>query len=389
MRSDVADIALASLAPGCEVRAVVGRADLWAFVEFPYALHRCEPLWVPPLRSEQRRLLDRKANPFYDFGDTGLFVARRRGKVVGRIAAVDNPRHRAAHGDDQGFFGLFECIDDPGVAAALFDAVAGWLRNRQLSSMQGPVNFSTNYECGMLIHGFDLPPSIQMPYNPVYYPGLMEACGFTGAMDLWAWELPIALHENARIMRLARYPETRPEIRIRPLALDDFDAEAATIRDIYNAAWEQNWGFTPMTAREFEALAKQLRPLLRSELGAVAEFSGKPVGFSLVLPDLAPALAAANGRLHTCGIPLGLVRLLRARRGLDRVRVIATGMLEEYRNQGIDLLMSTELCRAARRLGYQTAEVSWVLAENDRANRVLGLAGAHLTKKYRIFERPV
>ncbi|MFF2848796.1 GNAT family N-acetyltransferase [Streptomyces sp. NPDC058001] len=371
-----------------DVKAVRTRADRSAFIGFPHVLHRHEPMWVPPLRGDQRRLMDRGSHPFYEFGEARFFLARRDGRVVGRIAAVHNPNHNRFHDSKDGFFGLFDCVDDPDAAEALFTAAASWLRTRGLETLLGPVSLSTNYECGVLTEGFDLRPAVQMPYNPSYYPQLMSDCGFTTAMELLAWELPATVHENQRLLRLLRSGRDWG-VRIRPLDLRNFAAESDLVKEVYNAAWERNWGFSPMTDREFGALAQQLRPLLRPGLGMVAEVHGEPAGVALALPDFAPALAAANGRLHTWGIPLGLVRLLRARRRLDRVRAMVLGVREEYRGRGIELLLGMEVSRAAQRLGYPVIEASWTLADNYRANRTMKLIGARVTKKYGICQRPL
>ncbi|MFJ6573281.1 GNAT family N-acetyltransferase [Streptomyces sp. NPDC091292] len=371
-----------------DVAVVRTRADRSAFIGFPHVLHRHEPLWVPPLRSEQRKLMDRGSHPFYEFGRAEFFLVRRGGRVVGRIAAVDNPNHNLFHGTKDGFFGLFDCVDDPGAAEALFTAAASWLRERGLVTLLGPVSPSTNYECGLLTEGFDLRPAVQMPYNPPHYPGLMSGCGFTTATDMLAWELPTTVHEDSKLLRLLRSGSDRG-IRVRPLNLRNFAAESDVVKEIYNSAWERNWGFSPMTDREFHALAQQLRPLLRPGLGVVAEVRGEPAGFALAVPDFAPALAAANGRLHTWGIPLGLLRLLHASRRLDRVRAVVLGVREECRGRGIELFLGMELSRVAQRLGYPVMEASWMLADNHRANRTMKLAGARVIKKYRIYQRPL
>lgn len=370
-----------------EVTPADSRRDRADFLEFPYRLHRKERLWVPPLRAEQRRLLDQRTHPFFDFGSVQPFLARQDGRVVGRVAAVRDTRSEE-HGEaGRGFFGLFDCVDSPPVADALFVAVSSWLRGHGLSSVLGPVNFSTNYECGLLTEGFDQQPAVQMPYNPDYYPGLMAACEFRTAAELLAWEAPTTVHENEALLRLVRHAQHRGGIRVRPLNLRDFDAEAVRMREIYHRAWEHNWGFIPMTNREFDHMVRQWRRLVEPELCLIAEVDGSPAAFCLALPDLSPALAAAKGRLHTYGFPLGLVRLLKARRRLGRVRVVALGVLEEYRNRGIELLLLTEGSRAAQRLGYHSAEASWILAENDRANRRMPLGGARISKRYQLYER--
>lgn len=372
-----------------EVTPADSRKDRAAFLEFPYQLHRGERMWVPPLRSEQRRLLDRRNHPFYDFGRVQPFLARQNGRVVGRVAAVRDTRSERYGEAGRGFFGLFDCIDSSPVAEALFGSVTDWLRGHGLKSVLGPVNFSTNYECGLLTEGFDQQPAVQMPYNPVYYPGLMAACEFRTAMELLAWEIPIQAHENEDIMRLVRHVQRHSGARVRPLNLRDFDGDAKQLMKMYHRAWERNWGFVAMTDREFEYMVRQWRWLVEPEMCLIAEVDGVPVGFGLALPDLSPALAAANGRLHTCGIPLGLVRLLRARRCLGRVRVVALGVLEEYRNRGIELLLLAEGSRAAQQMGYHSAEASWILADNDRANRRMPMGGGRISKRYQLYERPL
>lgn len=372
---------------GVEVRAVRTRADRTAFLELPYRLNRDEARWVPPLRGDQRRMLDRRANPFFDYGDAELFLACEHGQAVGRIAAVDNPRHNSFHGEGDGFFGLFTCIADDEVARCLLEAASGWLAGRGHHRILGPTNLTTNDECGLLIDGFDQWPAVQMPYNPPHYARLLANCGLEKATDLLAWEVGTRVHENARLAKLEEFAERRANYRVRPIDLGDFAAESERIRHLYNEAWGDNWGFSPITQREFTEKSRQLRRLTRPELALIAESGDEPVGFALALPDLSPALAAANGRLHSCGVPLGLYRLLRARKHVDRVRLIALGLRPDHRRNGLDVLMLMRLSRAALRLGYATAEVSWVLEDNEPANNRLRRLGARTTKRYRLYQR--
>ncbi|RJL33657.1 N-acetyltransferase [Bailinhaonella thermotolerans] len=368
---------------GLTVTPVETRADRAAFLGLPYRLHRGSARWVPPLRRDARALLSRSRNPFFEYGEVALFLARRGGEPVGRVAAVSNPRHTEFHGSPDGFFGLFECADDLLAADALLETAADWLRRRGLTSMSGPVNFSTNDECGMLVDGFDRRPAVLMPYNPPYYPLLLAECGFGAAMDLWAWEREVAEPADPRLARVAE--RLASHVRVRPVDMRDFDAEVARMRRIYNAAWESNWGFVPMTEREFSAQARRLRPVVRPELVLMAEADGEPVGFCLTLPDVNQALYAAGGRLT----PRSALRMASAMRRIDGCRVVATGVLPEFRRRGVEAVMFLRTLEAARGLGYRTGEVSWILATNAAANSAASGIGCARSKTYRIFKRGI
>ncbi|MCP2261479.1 hypothetical protein LX15_005205 [Streptoalloteichus tenebrarius] len=371
------------------VEPVRGRRDLTAFVRFPYRLHRDDVDWVPPWERERRAFLDRRRNPFFDYGDVELYLARRGGEVVGRVAAVDNPRHNDFHGTRHGFFGLFDCVDDVEVAGALFAAAAGWLRRRGLDAVLGPTDFSTNRECGLLVDGFGSPPAILMPHNPPYYPALLEACGFAKAKDLWAWDLDVARGLPERTARVADAVLRRAGVSVRPVDLGDFAGEVERVRELYNASWARNWGFVPMTDREFRCLAAELRRVVRPELALVAEVGGEPVGFGLSLPDMNQALRAVGGRLGRYGSPGAWLRLWRAARRVRRVRILALGVREGYRGRGVDVALTVGMVRAARRLGYTDGEVSWTLEDNRAANRVAEYLGATRSRTYRIYQRPL
>jgi GNAT superfamily N-acetyltransferase len=363
-----------------DVDPVSGRADLGAFIELPFRLYRGDTRWVPPLRREQRRFL--RSNPFFEFGSVQLFLARRHGRVVGRVAAVDNPRHNEVHGGRDGFFGLFECVDDVAVAEALFGAAERWLAARGLDTVLGPVSFSTNDECGMLVEGFDRPPMLLTAYNPDHYPVLVEKCGFTTAKDLWAWELPPGA-PPPRVARLVEVARRDKGITVRRLDPRDMTAEITRLKALYNSAWEHNWGFVPMTDREFEHLAARLKPILRPELCLFAEVGGQPIGFTLAVPDANEALRRAGGRTN----PLSLWRVARALRSVSGVRFIALGVDKGYRGRGVDAVLYTELMKAFRELSYRTWEASWTLEDNHAVNNAIRLLGGRRTKVYRIYRR--
>jgi GNAT superfamily N-acetyltransferase len=369
------------------VTPVQSRADREAFIRFPFSLYKDDPNWVPPLMMERRDFLDPKKNPWFEFGTVELFLARRNGEVMGRIAAVNDPHFNAFHDSKHGFFGMFECVDDPAVARGLFDAAAQWCRAQGFTSFMGPVNFSTNYECSTLVDGFDAPPVVMMAYNPRYYPGLYDACGFAKAKDLYAWELSSAVAPPERVVRVAEKLRQREGVVVRPVRLNDFENEVRRIKDIYNAAWEKNWGFVPMTEREFDHLAKDLKQLVVADLLLLAEVKGEPVAFSMTVPDANLALKAAGGRLTRYGLPIGLLKLLLAARKIKRLRLITLGIKPGYRRRGLDAILYLDTLKTARRLGYTGGEISWTLEDNDLVNRAIESMGGRKYKTYRIYQR--
>lgn len=372
-----------------QVTPVRGAADRMAFIRLPYALYRDDPNWVPPLEMERKDFLDPKKNPFFDYAEVELFLARRGAEVVGRVAAIKNPRHMEVHGTQEGFFGLFECVNDAGVARGLLDAASAWLKARGIDRVLGPANFSSNQDWGLLVEGYDTPPALMMPYNPAYYLGLLETCGFTKAKDLWAWELSASAAPPEKVARIAEKIRQRDGITVRPVSLKDFPAEIARIKEIYNSAWEKNWGFIPMTEREFDHMAKEMKAIVRPELVLIAEVKGEPVAFSMTLPDANEAFKAANGRLTTFGLPIGLVKLVLASRRLKRLRLLTLGIKEGFRRRGLDAILYLDTLRTAKALGYTGGEISWTLEDNHLVNRAIESMGGQHSKTYRVFQRPV
>src|SRR5690606_5052883 len=284
------------------VRPVADRADLNRFIRFPWRIYANDPVWVPPLLSDLKTVLDRRRHPFHQHADVEYFLARRGDEVVGRIAAIVNHRHNEFHEERTGFFGFFECIDDADVAGALLETAEAWLRERGMERVYGPESFSTNEESGLglLVDGFDKPPVIMMAHTPPYYPKLVEGAGYVKAKDLLAYWLDDQ-RPPERLVRGVERLRQAERVKLRTLNLKDFAGEVARIKDIYNSAWERNWGFVPMTDAEFDHLARQLRPVVNPRLCAIAEVDGEPVGFALALPELNHALKHVDGRL----LPLG------------------------------------------------------------------------------------
>jgi GNAT superfamily N-acetyltransferase len=358
------------------------------FIRFQWKVYQGDMHWVAPLLMERREFLDPAKNPFFDHADVALFVARRGGEVVGRIAAVEDRNFNAFHSTRTAYFGLYESVNDVGVAAALFKAARDWARWRGLDTLLGPLNLSTNYEVGLLVEGFDSDPYIQMTYNPRYYGELFEACGLKKAKDLWAWERSAKTPPPDRFLRIADKIKEHQEITVRSANLKDFDAEVARIKDVYNAAWEQNWGFVPMTSAEFDKLARDLKQMIVPDLAVIAEHKGEPVAFSLTVPDYNQALKKLNGRLTTFGLPIGLAKLLWHSRKIDKVRLIALGVKQGWRRRGLDAVLIVEAIRRADKLGYEGGEVSWTLEDNNLINGAIEASGCTRTKVYRVYEAP-
>lgn len=367
------------------VQAVEGKQDLHAFVTLPWRLYAGDRQWIPPLIGDTKKLFDRRKNPFFDHGDIRPFLARRENRVVGRIAAIRNRAHEAFHEEAVGFFGFFECEDDGEAAAALFEAVRGYLRSEGLEVMRGPMNPSTNEDCGLLVEGFDTPPMVMMPHGRPYYPALVEACGFTRVKDLYAFLLTAESipTDLARGNKLAR--RKNPDVEIRPLDKSRFREEVEAFREVYNSAWERNWGFIPMTDREIDHMAEQLKPVVEPGLIRVARHKGRPIGFALGLPDLNQALKHANGRLF----PVGLLRILWHARRLKRARILVLGLVKEYRRLGIDVMLYYDLFTYGMEKGYTTGEFSWILEDNLPMVRPIETMGGKRYKTYRIYDAPV
>ncbi len=369
------------------VQEVRSRTDRERFIKFPWKVYRGDRNWVPPLLMERRAFLNPAKNPFFEHSDVALYLAfDEAGNEAGRIAAIVNQNHIRIHGEKVGFFGLFESVDDPEVARALFETAAAYLRSKGMKVMRGPENMSINDDVGLLIKGFEFPPVLMMPHNPPYYEKLVEGSGFTKAMDLYAyWGESDGSSIPERLKRGTELSMKRYRINIRTVRMEDFDAELNRIQVLYNQAWEQNWGAVPLTDREFSYLAKDLKQILDPELCLIAEVEGKPAGFSLALPDFNQVLAHLNGRLF----PVGILKLLYFRRKISRIRVLTMGVLKEYRRMGLDSALIFETYRRGHGRGYRAGEMSWILENNASMRNALVNIGFIPYKIYRLYDYPL
>jgi GNAT superfamily N-acetyltransferase len=358
------------------------------FLEVPYAIYRDDPHWVAPLLMDLNTVFS-DANPLFQHAEMALWVARCGGRDVGRIAGILDPAYNRLQEDRAAFFGFFECVQDQAVASALFGAVAAWARGRDMTRLLGPMNPTTNDECGLLVDGFDRPPVFMMTYNPRYYPGLFEAAGFTKSKDLLAYFFDVANTPMERFERLAQKVHRRePDIRIVPLRRKTLEAQLGQVMEVYNAAWETNWGFVPMSDDEIRFMAGRLKPLLTEGLAYVAEKGSEPIGFLLAAPDFNEAFKPLRGRLCSPGLFRALPYLLRWK--VPKIcRVITLGVKPAYRGHGIEAAMLTLGLRTGFQLGFRSVESSWILEDNTAVQRLIELFGGTVYKTYRIYERPV
>jgi GNAT superfamily N-acetyltransferase len=369
-----------------KVRPVGSRADLREFIMLPFRLYEGVDQWVPPLISERKRHLDRRRNPFFQHADAEYFLAERGGRAVGRISAQVDQRFNEFHDNDWGQFGFFEAENDPGVARALVDAASAWLRERRRDHVIGPLDFSTNHECGLLVEGHEMAPQILENWHHPYYADLLEGCGLQKAMDLYKWELNVSRREDVLpiVFELAEKLEPEHGITIRGMRKRDMKAEVERFMEIYNAAWEKNWGFVPLTDSEIEGYAKELKPIMDENWAMVAETKeGETVGVALTLPDYNQVLKKLNGRL----LPFGWVTALRERRKIDSVRVFALGVKPEYQHTGVAAgLYKRHYDMAASTPQSEHAETGWILEVNKPMNRAMEAMGGNIVKTYRIYE---
>jgi len=369
-----------------EISLVETESDKKKFIDFPYEFYKDNKYWVEPLRFDVKNNLDEKKNPLYTHSKIKMWVARKNGNIVGRIAGMTNENHNKFHEDKTGFFGFFECINDQKVANKLFEKAVEFSRENGMDNLRGPVNPSINDECGILIDSFDKPPVMLMPYNPEYYPRLLESFGFKKAKDLHAlWISKDVVKNEAMMNKLDRISDMilkKENLTVRKVNMKDFNNEVLRIMDVFNDAWEKNWGFVPMTKEEFMFVAANLKLAVEPAYVEFAEIDGKTIGFSLALPDINQAIKGLNGKLF----PFGVFKFLLNKKKIDRLRVIIMGVKKDYQKKGIDAIFYRNIIREANKRGIVGAEIGWVLEDNYAMKQTAEKLGAKVYKTYRMYD---
>ncbi len=373
-----------------EVRPVASKRDLRRFIKLPWQLYRNEPNWVPPLVSERERFLDPRRNPFFAHAEAQFFIAFREAQPVGRITAHVDHNFNRFHDNEWGLFGFFECENRVETARALLAAAEEWLRERGRDRMVGPMDFTTNDECGLLVEGHERRPLVLESWHHGYYRSLLEEQGLSKAMDLYMWQLRLDEVEDKggfhpMIHAAAKRVTEEHGVTIRHMRKRDFEAELGRFLEVYNAAWEHNWGFVPLTDDEVRYRARDLKPILDEKWTWIAERDGEVLGAALSLPDVNQCLVHMNGRL----LPLGWAKFLWHRRKIDALRVLALGVKPQYQDLGIAAAFYIEHLRQGDPESIWWGDMGWILESNEAMNRAMEGMGGKIVKRYRIYEKPL
>ena len=367
-----------------EIKAVTTRREKKQFLELPWKLYKDSPHWIPPLRMNQKELVGFKHHPFYDNNERQAFLATRNGEPCGRILGIINREHNRRYKENRGFFGFYESVNDAEISNGLFDAVMQWLDQYGIRQIRGPVNPSLNYECGLLVEGFDSSPSFMMTYNHPYYEQLIRDYGFEKAQDLYAFwghvEMLETLDEKLEVIAAAA--AERFNVKMRRINPKRFKQEVRAFLDIYNQSLVNTWGFTPLSEREMEHMSKGLRQLIAPELTTMAEVDGRPVAVAFGLLDYNPRIKQINGRLF----PFGFLKLLNNRKAIKNARILSTNVIPEYQRWGLGVTVLSRLRQDVLDWGLEEVEFSWVLETNHLSYKTLQRGGAKLNKTYRLFD---
>ncbi len=368
---------------------VDSKVSLVKFVKSQWNFYKNDPYFVPPIIADRIKLLSTNRNPFFKHAEIEMLMVESNGEILGRIASIKNDNHNIIHKDKVGFFGFFECVDDVEIANVLFNEASAWLKSRGLTHIRGPLNPSVNDEIGTLIDGFDDSPQVLMAYNPRYYPELIEKAGFVKAKDLYAYKLRYQDYATEKLKKLQWLIRERYKVNVRDVNFKDkvqFREDINTLKEIYNRAWEPNWGYVRMTDEEFDFLATDLKPVANPKLVFIIESNGVPVGFHLALPDLNQVF-----KHNKNGGMLGAVwHLLTKKKQINRLRIIVLGILPEYQRHGLDAVLYYESGERANQLNMPDAEASWILEDNDMMNKGLTMSmNGKIYKRYRVYERTI
>jgi predicted GNAT family acetyltransferase len=365
-----------------QVKEVITKRDLQKFIEVPFKIYKGDACWVPPLRIDTEEILSNK-NPFWLHAKRKLFLAYADdGEILGRIAAIIDQNYIEFQNEKVGFFGFFECVDNIEAAKALFSAAFKYIKEHGIEKMMGPMNPSTNDEVGFLCENFDTPPAVMMPYSKEYYLSLAENAGLIKEKELYAYNMQVAQGPVERLERAVKITfKKNAGLELRQFNKRNFAKDLADVMEIYNSAWEKNWGFVPWTAQEFKAIAGKLKMLADPGVIIIASINKKPVGMLIALPDYNQVLKKLNGKL----LPLGIFKFLYYKRKINALRLMIMGMVKQYRKKGIEAAMYEKSLKYTLSKGYKTCEFSWILDDNVMTQRAAEMMGGVLYKKYRVY----
>lgn len=369
-----------------EVRAVgQNRSDQKRFLNLPWEIYRGDENWVPPLIQNQKELVGFRKHPFYIHNRCENFIVLKDGKTAGRVCALVNVGHNERFKEQRGFFGFYECVDDSRASELLLNEACQYLKRQGMTDVRGPTNPSLNHEIGLLVDGFDTPPTFMMTYNPTYYERLLHEFGFEKTQDLYAYEGYVSMIAglDPKLKFVIKELKRRFNVKVRPFDLKHFNDEVNLFLDLYNKSLIATWGFVPLSAEEVAHQAKGLRHLLLPELTTIIEVDGKPIGAGLGLLDFNPVIKQIGGRLF----PFGFLKLLRSKRKLKRVRLMSTNVLPEFQKWGFGLLALERMLPDIQKLGIERGEFSWVLESNHLSRASLERSGVKRSKTYRLYDR--
>ena len=373
-----------------EIKPVQTKKDLKKFIMLPFKLYKNDPNWVAPLIMDQKNFFNPQKNPYYEHSEVQLFLAEKDGEIVGRISAHTNTQHNKFHEDKVGFFGFFECINDQETADMLIQTAYDWNKAKGRDTLRGPLNFSTNDECGLLIDGFESPPFIMMTHNHRYYLELLSNAGLQKSMDMYAYLIPKSPTPE-RLARVVEKLQKRGSFTVRELSSKnkkELRKDLETVFTVYTKAWERNWGFVPMTEKEFFHLIDSMINFVRPEFFYLAFVDDQPAGFYAALPNYNEVLRKVRGRLF----PFGIFHLLFGMNKVTSMRVVTMGVIKEFQGRGIDTVFYTKNFQVAnehKKLNIKNAEMSWILETNTMMNRIASNLGGWVHKTYRILDKKI
>ncbi len=364
--------------------------DVEDFIQAAFEVFEGDPAWIPPLHMMIAEKLDPQKDPFYQHSEVALFTARKDGRLVGRVSASIDRGWLDLYKDDTGHFGYFDTVDDEEVARALLDAAEKWLRDKGCKRMNGPMSLSANQEIGVLVDGFEHPPSLDMGHSRRWQAGLAEKCGLTKEKDVFAWRYDKEMSFNARTVKAWEAVQALPEVKLRSIDKSKLRAELGTIMSIYNETWAGKWAYVPLTKEELDKAAKDMSLVLDPDIAFIADIDGEPAGMCIMIPNINEAIADLGGSLF----PFGWAKLLwRTQvKHPKSARLILLGVREQYRKNvkrygGLSAAMYVEVSKRGRAKGYEWAELGWTREDDAPINLGIRSMGAKVYKTYRVFEK--